>query len=200
MDLGAAEGYYSAFFSATADRPSRIVAVELSPEMCRLHSEVLKHNRPLSGQPVEWTVHQVAITAVEADTTLGEGFGAGLVCWYDSDPTRPVKTTTLQSFLAETSFVPDLIKIDIESYEYEVVTSSIGWLAEHRPNLHFELHSQMMRERGHSPEQLMRMLLGHYQIVDSVPKDWPRAPISRIGLTPLVRRPARPNVPTTSET
>lgn len=182
LDLGAAEGYYSALFAVTADRPSRVVAVDLAPEMCRLHEEVILANSGLSGQPLDWTIHQAAITDRDGRTTLGDGLG--LTCWYDKDPSRPVETFTLQGFIDRVGLNPDLVKIDIESFEYEVVTSSIDWFARHRPRLHLELHSRMMRERGKSPEELMNRLLQHYRIIGSVPSDHRTAAIARFGLVP----------------
>lgn len=184
LDLGCAEGYYSAVFAVTADRPGRIVAIDLSPVMCKLHQEVAETNKYLSGQSIEWSVHQVAITDVEGNTTLGGGFGGGFVCWYDTDPNRPVMTTTLRSFLSQVGLTPDFVKIDIESYEYEVITSSIDYFAEIRPKLHLELHSQMMRERGVSPDRVMELLLKYYRITAAIPSNYRTAPISRIGLIP----------------
>lgn len=186
LDLGAAEGYYSAQFAATAERPSRIVAVDLSPAMCRLHAEVAEANRRLSQYPLDWCIRQVAITDAEKATTLGAGLdGKSFSSWYDTDPGLPVQTARLTDFLREVDFVPDLIKIDIESFEYEVVMSSLDYLAESRPRLHFELHTKMMRERGKSPERLMEHLLRHYQVVGAVPYNWKAADLSRIGLVPL---------------
>ena len=184
LDLGAEAGFYSALFAATATEASRIVAVDMAPAMCQVHQDTITQNINLSGKPIDWTVHQVALSDKESNTTLSKGFASSFVNWYDTDPNRPVRFLSLNQFLQEVSFIPDLIKLDIESFEYEVITSSMNWLVEHKPRLHLELHSQLMRDRGKSPNELMSQLLEHYRIVDSIPRNYQSDEISRIGLVP----------------
>jgi FkbM family methyltransferase len=186
VDLGCAEGYYSALFAATADRPGRIAAIDLSPAMIKLHEEVAAANRSLTDNAIEWSIHQLAITDVPGTAHLAE-FGPNLTTWYDTDGSRPVEKTTLRDFLRAVQLVPDLIKIDIESYEYEVITSSIDWLVQNRPRLHLELHSQMMRDRGKSPDNFMDLVSKYYMVVDSDPKNYHAATISRLSLVPMAR-------------
>lgn len=54
--------------------------------------------------------------------------------------------------------IPDFIKLDIESYEYEALQGAIPFLTAHRPLLLFELHSNYLEQRGLSPKQVVTML------------------------------------------
>src|SRR5687768_6577237 len=65
---------------------------------------------------------------------------------------------TLQSICRKAAITPDFIKIDIESYEYEVLVSSIDFLDEFKPRLHLEVHSPQLRKRGLDPGHLLRRL------------------------------------------
>ncbi|HMP16972.1 MAG TPA: hypothetical protein PKD72_08125, partial [Gemmatales bacterium] len=60
----------------------------------------------------------------------------------------------------------------------------MDWLTEHQPRLHLELHSQLMRDRGLSPEKLMSLLQERYRLLDAVPRRYETAEISRLGLVP----------------
>ncbi len=45
-------------------------------------------------------------------------------------------------------FFPDLIKFDIESYEYEVLKSSMNYLEKYKPTLIIEIHNIKLKKRG----------------------------------------------------
>ena len=55
--------------------------------------------------------------------------------------------------------IPDFIKIDIESYEYEALLGAKTFLIEHQPVLLFELHSNYLEQRGLKPGQVIDLLL-----------------------------------------
>ena len=76
---------------------------------------------------------------------------------------------TLRSICREAAFTPDLIKIDIESYEYEVLMSSIDFLDEFKPRLHLELHSPQLRKRGLELGHLLQRLEALGYCVHGVP-------------------------------
>jgi hypothetical protein len=81
--------------------------------------------------------------------------------------------TTLESLCEKMNFVPDLIKMDIESWEYEVINDSLEFLYEHSPSIHLEIHTKQLAERGISASDLVASLkkVG-YRVVDSDSRKW----------------------------
>jgi hypothetical protein len=69
-----------------------------------------------------------------------------------------VPVFTLQSVCEKYAIVPDLIKLDIESFEHEVLLSSTEFLRRTKPRIHLELHLGMIRDRGLDARAGMRTL------------------------------------------
>lgn len=69
-----------------------------------------------------------------------------------------VPTLTLEGIAREFGRTPTVIKIDIESFEYEVLLAAGSYLKQHSMPLCLELHHQMMRERGLDPARLVQHL------------------------------------------
>jgi FkbM family methyltransferase len=73
-----------------------------------------------------------------------------------------VPTTTLDTFVAESGIIPDLLKIDTEGNEYRVLAGARGTMREHRPFVVFE--SWPHAEARSSLSTLFAEV--HYVIVD----------------------------------
>jgi hypothetical protein len=54
--------------------------------------------------------------------------------------------------------IPDLIKLDIEGYEYEAICGAQTFLSKHKPVLLLELHLNYLDERNLSAKELVSML------------------------------------------
>ena len=54
--------------------------------------------------------------------------------------------------------IPDLIKLDIEGYEYEAISGAQSFLSKHKPALLLELHLNYLDERKLSAKELLSML------------------------------------------
>ncbi len=54
--------------------------------------------------------------------------------------------------------IPDFIKLDIESYEYEAVEGALSFFTQHLPVLFFELHHNYLEERKLAPQKVVSML------------------------------------------
>ncbi len=48
--------------------------------------------------------------------------------------------------------------MDIESFEHEAITGSVGWMSIHRPRIFLELHCGMLVARGVDPGSLLETL------------------------------------------
>lgn len=167
VDLGASGGFFSAVFAR-----SRAESSILSVELDRISLTVLEQTRDRnSGPNCKWEIDRRGVGAENGlIPVISSGYGAGVVAHEEAEVrqysfmnnfaavTYDAEVTTLETICAHHAFRPDIIKIDIESMEYEVVFASSEYLAETRPRLAFELHSDKLRARGKSPEELLFQL------------------------------------------
>jgi hypothetical protein len=103
-----------------------------------------------------------------------------------------VESTTLDELMASISWQPDIIKIDTESFEYEIICPSLGLFERLRPALQLEVHWEMLAARGRAAADFLAPLadMGYrgirrrYRNYDA----WQRArrseAISRMALAP----------------
>ena len=68
------------------------------------------------------------------------------------------KILTLESFSSQVNFKRTVIKIDNESFEYEVILSSTGFLAKNRPSLQIGIHNQFILDRSLEPWKIYATL------------------------------------------
>jgi FkbM family methyltransferase len=183
LDIGAAQGLFSAVFARTADHPIRIVAVEPTQEVGRLHQQTAAWN---ARNGLDWQVQRVALSDRTAITTLGSDVLDGHFCQYADklDLAQTLQVTTLDTLCNSLNFVPDLIKMDIDSFEFEVLTGSPDFLARHRPKVHFELHPNDLRRRGKDPAKVIALVERSHRIAESLPRDYLRATVARLTLLP----------------
>jgi hypothetical protein len=102
-----------------------------------------------------------------------------------------VQSTTLVELVEGNSWQPDIIKIDVESFEHEIICSSLSMFEKMKPALQLEVHWQALEERQRSAFDFLSPLcdIGYrgirrrYHGLD----DWRRAGksegVSRISLT-----------------
>ena len=56
---------------------------------------------------------------------------------------------------------PDLVKIDVEGYEYEVLVGARRLLGERKPPICLELHLDLLDRRGIEPRRVLDELASH---------------------------------------
>jgi FkbM family methyltransferase len=169
LDAGASAGFFSGIFNRTTEGNSQILSVEPDGKSFRLLQETIRLNNgaknwgsvncALSGEegsvefyPSDFGGNLGALGSSKPNIYLGDQNG--------SMPGKPevVKVETLESLCRRQNFIPDLIKMDIESYEFETLTASSDFLTKHRPKLFLELHNEMLRNRGLDPKTLVNSL------------------------------------------
>jgi FkbM family methyltransferase len=63
---------------------------------------------------------------------------------------------------------PSLIKIDVEGYEFKVLTGGMETIMKHKPALFIELDDNNLREQGNNAKELIQSLIQlHYTIVNA---------------------------------
>jgi FkbM family methyltransferase len=158
VDLGASGGFFSALFAASRES-GQILSVEPDPtSFAALQSTRDKNARP----GIRWDCDARGAGAEDKSTPVyGTGYGVGIIAPYgqtDAVAAFEMPTVTLESLCMEHSMVPDLIKFDVESMEYEILQQSAGWLQRLRPRLHLELHTPILRSRGLNEGEVLKVL------------------------------------------
>jgi hypothetical protein len=69
-----------------------------------------------------------------------------------------VQCTTFEEIVSDHVIIPDVIKIDIESYEFELIESSLKFLHQNKPRIMLELHVSIMKRRELDPKVPLDLL------------------------------------------
>lgn len=179
LDLGACHGIFSLAFAH--GRPE---ALALAIEPSRPAHEILAANAAAQGL-ANILPRQIAcgaaagtlrmrqvwhhLEAVPGDEPLGAA-EAGSAAAAAGKPPAPgpaeegeviaAPMSTVDALCVEMDFQPDLVKIDVEGYELEVLLGARNTLERHHPPLFLELHPDRLRQLGHSPAEVVRLLEG----------------------------------------
>lgn len=174
IDIGASAGFFSVLFAASRPSvatPVTILSIDPDPA-CGPILEEMRQLHVRAGQ--NWSIDLRALGAEPGRMSFASsGFGGELVSPLRDNSAELVKTasanglpgrmlsvevTTLARICEQHAMVPDLIKIDIESYEHEVLHASLDFVKRTMPRLHLELHSGYLRERSVDPAATLRLL------------------------------------------
>jgi FkbM family methyltransferase len=162
IDLGANEGIFSVIASNVVGRAGRVLAIE---PQSRLQS-IIRKNLSLNGcENVE--VLAVAINAESKPVTLNlspdMNTGSTSVTRTTRYPLlkQQVAGVTLSELFQQQSIaICDLIKIDIEGYEYEAILGSSELFRSHRIKvIALELHPEILLRRNLSTETITDFLI-----------------------------------------
>jgi FkbM family methyltransferase len=188
LDVGAQCGIMSAVFARSRGAPHRIVSVE--PDLSVL--PILQATKVLNkNDNSPWVITNIA---------LGEQIGFVDIprtnCPYGEERRGPISKTmrvnmdTLDHLIEINQMIPDIIKIDIESFEYEVLMSSWKVIENHRPALHLEVHWELLNDRGKEAEDFLgpladlgyRGIRRYYRGMDAWRRARSRESVSRIAM------------------
>ena len=155
LDVGASTGIFSALFWRSR-QGGRVLSVEPDGRSHRLLDQTRQIN---NGYAPAWDSVRVAV----AEQRCRKGFvtsGLGGVL-KDAPESEQVSCETLESVCVERAFVPDIVKMDIESFEYEAISGALEWLGKCRPRVFLELHWHLLEQRRLSPARVLEMLVTH---------------------------------------
>jgi FkbM family methyltransferase len=142
---------FSAIFNAEKS-DSRILSVEPDSNSFAFLDETIKLNNK-SGN--HWTSTPVAMSDFDGEVKFDDGTFGGTIGTHGNVK----KCQKLETLCKEHNLVPDIIKLDIESFEYEVITSSSEFLSKINANIQIEIHNDFIRNRGLDPAKIYRILL-----------------------------------------
>jgi FkbM family methyltransferase len=145
-DLGANIGFFSLLAARLVGDEGRVIAFEADPEIAARLREHVDRNRFRSATVVEKAVWSEARTVFfeRVDPATSPDRGLGHVVNTASPNTVKIEAVTLDDF-ARTSPAPDFIKCDVEGAEVEVFRGARRLLAEKRPGILCEIHSEENR-------------------------------------------------------
>ncbi len=166
FDIGADRAIFAATFCAMGDG-RRAVAYEPSPHRFAAAAALTTLNRLES----RLTLRQAAVGAVEGRSG-GTLFADGTVVPGSNDPdgeAAEMSMTTVDREVETLGIVPDLLKIDVEGYEYEVLQGARRLLRERKPVLCLELHLDLLERRGIAPAGIIADLCSYgYQFRSTI--------------------------------
>jgi FkbM family methyltransferase len=158
FDVGADRAIFSMVFCAMGEG-RRAVAYEPSP--VRLAAAAALTN--LNGFSTRLALRQAALGDVHGRAS-GTIFADGTMVPGSHNPegtAADVEMTTVDREVDALGVVPDVMKIDVEGYEYEVLRGAQGLLRARKPVLCLELHLDLLDRRGIPPAEIVAMLQSH---------------------------------------
>lgn len=153
-DIGANIGQYSIY--AGNSNPGMTAVYSFEPE--NINYDRLKENILLNG--LDNNAHPFKLGLGDRDgeqyfqikdTIAGEG-----THFVSREPTaRKIKVRTIDSLLTQGEIEPaDLVKIDVEGYEYQVLLGMKNFLATRHPIIYMECHPKQLAQSGYSVDHV----------------------------------------------
>ena len=162
-DVGANEGFFSVLAARHVGPSGRVLAVEPQQRL----APVIQHNLELNGLAnVTLDHHALSDQPGSASFFLAPGSNTGSSGLSRSTrysvPTQQVELITLQQLLDAADLARvDLMKMDIEGFEYEAVLGSREVFTSHRVRAFaLELHETILARRGKAVADITRFLEG----------------------------------------
>lgn len=159
FDIGAWKGLFSLIFCLLGDA-NRAVAYE--PSQPGIDATMAL--AALNGCASRIVPRQVGVgvAAGRASARMAPG---GIIS-VEADPSSgdaidDLPIVSLDDEVQARGLVPDLLKIDVEGYEYEVLAGARRLLREHKPAICLEVHLDLLERRGRSAAQVVNELAAH---------------------------------------
>ncbi len=159
IDVGANIGYYAALIQSVIGPSGKLLLVEPSPEnLLELEANVRLN---------DWKNAEIIRCAVGAEASMGaitDGLNGKVA--EASDNRCVVDIRTLDSIVQEYANSVDLIKIDVEGYEWHVLKGAEQTLRDQHPKLLIEIHPRILKEYGIRVDQVIDLLESNYATID----------------------------------
>jgi FkbM family methyltransferase len=169
VDIGASGGFFSVVFAVSRAEASTILSIEPDPSACQVLVDLCERNR---CKTVKWKIDvRGVLDQTRSVLFVSSGYGSELMSTVALQNAKEranennltstvfeVSCTKLEHILSEHRMEPDIIKIDIESFEFELIQSSLDIFRRWKPRIMLELHVALLRARGCDPELLLKSL------------------------------------------
>lgn len=161
VELGANEGYFTAIASQLVGSRGKVIAVEPQDRL----QPIVRKNLSLNGCE-NVNVVQVAVSDkpgtitifISADMNTGSTSAVKISRF--SQPTQEIPALPLKDIFEQQGLTTgELLKVDIEGYEYEAIMGSPDLFQSHRVKaIALELHPQHLAKRGLSEKTIVDFL------------------------------------------
>lgn len=183
MDVGAHWGSFSLAALHFGGPEAHVLAIEASDKAADIYSL----NMRLNGNENRVTLINAACGdrsgKIPMLTTGAGGADYFVVPSGDRPDTIEVDQVSVDDVRKQHGFDPSHLKIDVEGYEEEVLRGAHHTLRELRPVVFIEVHGDLIRRRGKSPDIVLDLLVdagySHWEAVEGGPLD--RASITTKG-------------------
>lgn len=164
LDVGALYGVFSLAFTSINPK-SQAYAIEPSTKpYC-----FLKKNVKLNSK-LKIKTFQLALGRTNNKEIKMKYEWQHLVAVGKKDKTKQyitLKTQTLDNFLIKNNILPDIIKIDVEGYEYDVLIGAKKFLKKAKPIIFLELHIHLLQNHNIAPKKIINLIHSlNYQLYD----------------------------------
>jgi FkbM family methyltransferase len=160
FDIGAHSGLFSAVF-CVANSNIKVVSFEPSPIL----AERLAAIRELNQFGERMRVEQIGIADENSSVKMLLDPAGGFVQAQRFDHTMwaspqviDVRMETIEHAASRVGLIPQFIKLDIESYEFEAIKGSREFLSRYKPTIFLELHLNYLEQRKLSARSVLEML------------------------------------------
>jgi len=161
FDIGAAKGLFSEIF-CLSDPARRAVAFEPSGALADSAAALIAAN----GCESRIHLRRCAVGA-EAGRHTARLYAWGYVgvdvpeAPDDGGTAVDIEMTSVDREIELLGLEPDLLKIDVEGYEYEVLVGAKRLLEQRKPPICLELHLDLLEKRGIEPKRVLAELGSH---------------------------------------
>ena len=160
FDIGAHFGLFSLATLHYGGPTANAVAVDPSP----IAVEFIKKQAKLNGLSDRLHVLQAAAgdragwQAMVSVGILSSGYFVRPSSEHTNSELTLTPTVTLDQLVEDFKVSPSHVKVDVEGYELAVIEGSVKLLSENAPVLFIELHNEIVRQNGGSPDEILRLL------------------------------------------
>jgi FkbM family methyltransferase len=168
LDIGALYGVFSLAFCA-GHCEKKAYAIDPSAKSQQQLARNLELNPGLQVLP-----YAIAMGNDAVDLQMHKEGNHYVAAQAGSIAANRVEQWTMDKFVATYSIEPDIIKIDVEGFEWQVLQGGASFLRTNSPVICLEIHAQRLRNYGSSVAQLVELLTGFgYQLtqLDGTPVD-----------------------------
>jgi FkbM family methyltransferase len=159
VDIGANEGYFTVIGSKAVGNEGRVISIEPQSRLEEVIKTNIKINSIINVTYVKTAISDKAGTAEIYLTSSTNTGASGLVQQTTRARSKePIPTKKLSDILDANDIV-DLMKIDVEGYEYESILGSKEIFLQRRVRaIALELHPQILRRRGLTAMDIVNFL------------------------------------------